>query len=78
MKENLNHYKPTEEQYTRFERINKMTEEQWDIKCARYGDCTICPLAIRQQLYSTEKYTCVYGITREQFELAMDNADCYF
>lgn len=78
MNENLTHYEPTEEQYAKFERINNKTEEQQDDYCYFYDDCSICPCAIHQHLYSTVKHTCVQGMTKKQFEIAMDNADCDF
>lgn len=76
--ENLKHIKPTEYQYKKFERINAKTEKEKDEDCIYYNDCSICPYAIHQELYSTMKHTCVQDMTRLQFEVAMDNADCYF
>ena len=78
MKENLRHYKPTKQQYLKFEKINNKTEEEQDIDCLFYNDCSICPYAIHQYLYSTTKHTCVQGMTKKKFEIAMDNADCEF
>ena len=78
MKENLQHYIPTEQQYLKFKRINNKTEEKQDKECLFYNDCSICPYAIHQHLYSTTKHTCVQGMTKKQFEIAMDNADCEF
>ncbi len=78
MNENLEHYKPTQSQYEKFERINAKTEKKQDEDCIYYNDCSICPYAIHQHLYSTVKNTCVQGMTKRQFEIAMDNADCEF
>lgn len=76
--ENLDHYKPSDEEYEKFKQINSMTDEQWEHECVKINDCSICHMAIHQYLISTTKNTCVYGMTREQFETAMDNADCSF
>ena len=78
MRENLVHYEPTEEQWAKFEDINNQSDEQQERICFQYQDCSICPCAIHQYLLSTTKNTCVQGMTREQFEVAMDNADCDF
>lgn len=78
MNENLTHREPIQSQYEKFERINAKTEKEKDEDCLYYNDCSICPYAIHQDLYSTTKHTCVQGMTRHQFEVAMDNADCYF
>lgn len=78
MNENLIHRKPTEVQYMKFEHISAKTEDEKDSDCRYYNDCSICPYAIHQELYSTIKHTCVQDMTRRQFEIAMDNADCYF
>ena len=76
--ENLFHYQPSDEEYEKFERINSMTDEQWEHECTSTNDCSICRMAIHQYLTFTTKHTCVYGMTRERFESAMDNADCSF
>ena len=78
MEENLKHYTPDEDDFEKFERINNMTEEQWEKRCILTNDCSICDMAIHQQLYTTTKHTCVYGMKKEQFEAAMDCADRYF
>lgn len=78
MNENLIHRKPTEAQYLKFERISAKTEDEKDRDCWYYNDCSICPYAIHQELYSTIKHTCVQDMTRRQFEIAMDNANCDF
>jgi hypothetical protein len=78
MSENLIHYKPTKEQYAKFDRINSKTDEEQDKECLYFNDCSICPFAIHQYLYSTTKHTCVQGMSKRQFEIAMDNADCEF
>ena len=76
--ENLNYYTPTEGQYQKFERINAKSDKEQDEDCLYFNDCSICPYAIHQDLYSTTKHTCVQGMSKEQFERAMNNADCYF
>lgn len=78
MNENLTHREPTQYQYEKFDRIKAKTEEQQEEDCIYYNDCSICPYAIHQELYSTTKHTCVQGMTRRQFEVAMNNADCDF
>ena len=78
MRENLEHYKPTKAQYDKFDRINRKTETEQDEDCIRFDDCSICPYAIHQHLYTTTKHTCVQGMSKKQFESAMDNADCDF
>lgn len=77
--ENLDHFEPTEYQYRKFEEINKLSDEEWEERCVMlYDDCSICPMAIHQYLITTDKHTCVYGITKEKFEALLDNADCSF
>ena len=76
--ENLRHFEPSEEEYRKFEQINAMSEEQWERRCVYCDDCSICDMAIHQQLYSTTKHTCVYGMSKKEFETHMDNADVYF
>ena len=78
MEENLTFREPTEAQYAKFERINAKTEKEQDEDCIYFNDFSICPYAIHQELYSTTKHTCVQGMTRRQFEVAMNNADCDF
>lgn len=76
--ENLRYYKPTEEQYRKFEWINAKSDKEQDEDCIRYDDCSICPYAIHQDLYSTTKHTCVQGMSKKEFETELNNADCYF
>ena len=76
--ENLTFYTPDTQQYKKFDRINSMSDEQWERRCVACNDCSICDMAIHQYLLSVEKHICVYGISKEQFEIAMSNADCSF
>ena len=76
--ENLSHYFPDTRQYEKFDSINSMSDEQWTEKCVICNDCSICDMAIHQFLLSTDKHICVYGMSKEKFETAMDNADCSF
>ena len=76
--ENLMHFSPTAEQYEKFKKFNSMTDEEQDKACIHYDDCKICPMAIHQYLLSYTKHTCVLGMTKKQFEIALDNADCDF
>ena len=78
MRENLEHFLPSENQYDKFYRINNDTDRAHELDCYYYNDCSICPRAIHQYLFATEKHTCVRGMTIKQFEIAMDNADCDF
>ena len=76
--ENLTHFEPSEEEYRKFEQINALSEEQWERRCVYCNDCSICDMAIHQHLYSTTKHTCVYGMSKKEFEAHMDNADVSF
>lgn len=76
--ENLTHYTPDTSQYYKFNEICEMDYDKWCLECAGVDVCSICRMAIHQYLLSIEKHTCVYGMTKEQFEAAMDNADCDF
>lgn len=76
--ENLKFYVPDSGQYEKFNRINSMSDEQWEIKCVFCNDCSICDMAIHQYLLSTEKHICVYGLSKERFENIMCDADCSF
>lgn len=76
--ENLNHYEPTTRQYEKLNSINEMSEECWTENCCLVNDCSICDMAIHQFLLSTTKHVCVRGMTKEQLEVALDNADCDF
>jgi len=78
IEENLTHYEPDEKDWEKFRRISSLSEEEQDEKCLFYNDCSICPMAIHQALLSTTKHTCVQGMTKEQFKIAMDNADVSF
>ena len=78
MRENLDHYTPTDYQYSKFKQINSDADREHEAECYYYNDCSICPRAIHQYLFITEKHTCVRGMTLSQFETAMDNADCTF
>ena len=76
--ENLCHYTPDTRQYEKLEEINHMPYEEWEQKCCSINDCSICDMAIHQFLLSTTKHTCVRDMTKEQLEIALDNADCDF
>lgn len=76
--ENLCHFSPTTSQYEKFNEIQNMSEEKWEHICCLTNDCSICDMAIHHFLLSTTKHTCVKGMTKEQFEIALDNADCDF
>ena len=76
--ENLTFYTPDTKQYEKFNRINSMTDEQWELKCIACNDCSICNMAIHEFLISTEKHICVYGMSKEQFEAIMSDADSSF
>ena len=76
--ENSLHYEPDERDVEKFRKINSFSEEEQDKQCLRYNDCSICPYAIHQYLYTTTKHTCVQGMSKKEFEIAMDNADCEF
>lgn len=78
MDENLNHYEPTPEQLHKFNVINALSEEEKEKRCVAVDDCTVCEMAIHQQLLSCTKHTCVQGMSEKEFRSAMDNADCYF
>ena len=78
LRENLQHFAPTEKQYERFERINALSEAAWERRCVWCDDCSACDMAIHQHLYTTIKHTCVYGMSRKEFETCMDNADVDF
>ena len=66
--ENLIFHKPTEAQWDKFRRINRKY----------YDDCRICPMAIHQFLFSTERHICVLGMSEKEFEIAMSSADISF
>ena len=76
--ENLRHYEPTEYQYYKFKRINDMSSDDWEKHCVFTNDCSICDMAIHQQLITTEKHICAYGLSKKAFEGYMDNADIDF
>lgn len=78
MRENLEHFAPSEEQYKKFEEINSLSEERWEVRCVWCNDCALCYMAIHQTLLSTTTHTCVYGMSKKEFEMHMDNADCDF
>ena len=77
-KENLTIYYPDTGDYEKFEEINSLSYEQWIRECVLCNDCSICHMAIHQHLLSTDKHTCVYGISREKFENLMSDSDCSF
>ena len=77
-RENLQHFTPTKEQYEKFEKINDLSDDAWERRCVRCNDCSACDMAIHQYLYTTTKHTCVYGMTKKEFEAHMDNADVDF
>ncbi len=76
--ENLEHFEPTEHQYEKFDSINNLTDEEWELRCVCTNDCSICDMAVHQHIMTTDKHTCVFGISREDFEALLDNADCSF
>lgn len=76
--ENMTHYAPDSGQYEKFEEINNLQEEAWERRCCLVNDCSICDMAIHHFLFSTTKHTCVYGMTKAEFECHMDNADVTF
>lgn len=76
--ENLIFHKPTEAQWDKFHRINRKSKEQQEDECYYYDDCRICPMAIHQCLFSTERHICVIGMSEKEFEIAMSSADISF
>jgi len=76
--ENLKHYSPDVAQYEKFDEIQSLSDEEWEKQCVACNDCSICDMAIHQYLLSTTKHICVYGMTKEQFETKMADADCDF
>lgn len=78
MKENLIHHEPDNSDWDKFKKINALSEEEWERQCIACNDCTICRMAIHQQLYSTTKHTCTYGITEKEFTSCVDNANVIY
>lgn len=78
MKENFTFYEPNEQQLHKFHQINARNEEEHYQRCLYYDDCSICPMAIHQQLYTTTRHTCTYGMSEKEFRKCMTDADCYY
>ena len=76
--ENLTFYEPDDAQLAKFRRINALSDEDWELRCIPYNDCSICPMAIHQWLLSTETHHCTYGISEKEFKILMSSADCYY
>lgn len=78
MSENLAFYEPDEAQFAKFHYINSLSDEDWELRCVSYNDCSICPMAIHQWLLSTETHHCTYGISEKEFRALMSSADCSY
>jgi len=76
--ENLTFYEPSACQLSKFHHINSWSEEDWELRCISYDDCSICPIAIHQWLLSTVAHHCTYGMNEEKFRLIMMDADCEY
>ena len=76
--ENLTFYTPSSEQYDKYNEIQNLSDDKWELECVSCNDCSICHMAIHQFLLSCEKHVCVRNMTKEQFEIAMSNADIEF
>jgi hypothetical protein len=78
MKENFTFYEPDEQQLQKFHKINEWTDDEWERRCVACDDCSICNMAIHQQLYTTTRHTCTYGMSEKEFRVYMADADCYY
>ena len=76
MKENLTFHEPTERQLEKFRKINAKSQEEQDEECRRCIDCSVCPLAIHQILFSTVKHICTCGMTEREFRIKMADEYC--
>ena len=76
--ENLTFYEPDEYQLAKFHRINSLSEDDWELRCVSWSDCSICPMAIHQYLLSTTTHHCTYGISEKEFRTLMSSADCEY
>ena len=74
--ENLIFYEPTAAQLDKFNRINALSEKDWELRCVSCDDCSICNMAIHQYLLSRTKNICTYGLSEMEFRLLMTSADC--
>ena len=78
MRENLTIYEANEHQLWKFEKINELTDEEWERRCVRCNDCSICDMAIHQQLFTTTRHICTFGMSEKKFRAYMTSADCYY
>jgi uncharacterized cysteine cluster protein YcgN (CxxCxxCC family) len=67
-----------EQEIWKFNKINQLDPEEWERRCIRCNDCSICDMAIHQPLITKTKHTCVYGMTEKEFRSHMTDVDAYF
>lgn len=76
--EDLEHWEVDEGDLEKFRKINALSDEEQERRCAFYDDCSICPMAIHKILLSTTKHICVQGMTEEKFRIEMDSISASF
>lgn len=61
-----------------YDKINSLTDEEWEEKCHYYDDCSICKMALHKELYTVTKHMCVRDMDIKRFKRELDADDIYY
>lgn len=61
-----------------YDKVNSLTDEEWEEKCHFYDDCSICKMALHKELFTVTKHMCIRDMKIERFKQELEANDIYY